>query len=141
MGDLRFDSSYFGKDRGVVKLALIILGLVACSVLCANWYGTSCFGEGRLGYASGLNFIFLIINIVSFILNLLSFKHGKFEHLYSAIAAILFAVAAGLLIWYLITARYWDTWLIVATVVIVIQFILYLWDFRATKEYQGHLPI
>lgn len=47
------------------------MGFILSGLLCGSYYNGHCFGEGRLGYASGLNFITLIINIVLLVLNLL----------------------------------------------------------------------
>lgn len=78
MGEIRFNSNYLSSSRGVSKLLQIILGIVISSILCANWYGgSSCFGEGRIGYASGLNFICVVINVVLFVLNLLNIRLFK----------------------------------------------------------------
>ena len=83
MGELKFNSDYLSTTRGVQKIVQIVLGIIVCSVLCGNWYGgTSCFGDGRLGYVSGLNFIVVIINIVLFLLNLFSIDTKKFVNIY-----------------------------------------------------------
>lgn len=33
-------TKYATTDRGVVKIAEIIIGFAVCAILCANWYGT-----------------------------------------------------------------------------------------------------
>ncbi|GMR39084.1 hypothetical protein PMAYCL1PPCAC_09279, partial [Pristionchus mayeri] len=89
--------------RGVIKILQIVFGLIICSLLCGNWWGgRSCFGEGRLGFCSGLNFVVVIINIVLFTLNLLSVASLPLEKLYSAVASVLFLIASVLLIWFVI---------------------------------------
>lgn len=40
----------------------------------SRYGGSSCFGEGRLGFASGLNFVIVVINIVLFVLNVCSLE-------------------------------------------------------------------
>ncbi|KAI6226282.1 hypothetical protein M3Y99_01311900 [Aphelenchoides fujianensis] len=79
------NSAYLSTNRGILKILQIVVGFIICSLLCANWYGgRSCFGEGRLGYASGLNFVVVVINIVLFVLNFLDVNAlYKLEKLYS----------------------------------------------------------
>ncbi|VDO27142.1 unnamed protein product, partial [Brugia timori] len=68
MGDISLNTRYLSSNRGIIKIVQIVLGFVICSLLCTSWYGgRSCFGEGRIGFCSGLNFVVLIINIVLFI--------------------------------------------------------------------------
>uniref|UniRef100_A0A7E4ZQM6 MARVEL domain-containing protein n=1 Tax=Panagrellus redivivus TaxID=6233 RepID=A0A7E4ZQM6_PANRE len=143
MPDIKFNSDYLTTSRGVQKIVQIILGFVVCSVLCANWYGgSSCFGEGRLGFVSGLNFVVVIINIIVFILNLCNIRTHKFERFYSLIATVLFVVAAILLVWYLISTGIWNFWLIVTLIAVVVIFFTLLWDYRLLSDQQReHLPI
>jgi len=130
MGDIRFNSLYLRSTHGIVKILQIVLGFIICSFLCATWYGRSCFSEGRLGYCSGLNFVIVIINIVIFILNIINLNIWSLERVYSIIAAILFLIAAVLIIWFLIEVNNPPGWLIAATVLIIIEFILFLWDVK-----------
>lgn len=72
------NTAYLSTNRGIIKILQIIVGFIICSLLCANWYGgKSCFGEGRLGFASGLNFVVVVINIVLFILNFVNLAAYK----------------------------------------------------------------
>uniref|UniRef100_A0A914I6X8 V-type proton ATPase subunit E n=1 Tax=Globodera rostochiensis TaxID=31243 RepID=A0A914I6X8_GLORO len=143
MGEVRFQSEYISSNRGITKVIQIVLGFVVCSVLCSNWYGGySCFGEGRLGYVSGLNFLCLLINIVLFLLNLFNIRPLKLEQLYNVVAAILFLVAIVLLLWYMIQNSYWDVWMIIAAVCVLVVFLLFQWDFKGNRTMSdGHLPI
>lgn len=99
--------------------------------------GRSCFGEGRLGYASGLNFVVLIINIVLFILNLLNLAVWKLERIYSIVCTILFAIATGLLLWYMIQQDNWHSTLVITVILLFVQTLLFLWD---VKILQGESP-
>ncbi|KAE9551601.1 hypothetical protein FO519_005175 [Halicephalobus sp. NKZ332] len=143
MGQVKFNGDYLSTTRGVQKLVQIILGIVVCSVLCGNWYGgTSCFGDGRLGYVSGLNFIIVLINVVLFLLNLFSIDTQKFEKLYTLIASILFLIAAALMVWHLIATGLWSFWYIATTICIIVIFLTLLWDYRIVGgEHSDHLPI
>ncbi|KAL3102106.1 hypothetical protein niasHS_003515 [Heterodera schachtii] len=115
MGEVRFHSDYVSSNRGITKIIQIVLGFVVCSVLCSNWYGGySCFGEGRLGYVSGLNFVCLLINIILFLLNLFNIRPLKLEQLYNVAAALLLLVGIVLLLWYMIQYSYWNIWMIIA---------------------------
>uniref|UniRef100_A0AC34RMX6 MARVEL domain-containing protein n=1 Tax=Panagrolaimus sp. JU765 TaxID=591449 RepID=A0AC34RMX6_9BILA len=143
MGEVRFNGDYLSGARGIQKIIQIILGFIICSVLCANWYGgTSCFRDGRLGYVSGLNFVVVIINIILFIMNLISIETRKFERIYALIATILFFIAAALLIWHLIATGLWNFWLIATTICVIVIFFTLLWDYRlAGGQHSDHLPI
>ncbi|EJW74878.1 hypothetical protein WUBG_14215, partial [Wuchereria bancrofti] len=78
MGDISLNTRYVSSNRGIIKIVQIVLGFVICSLLCTPWYGgRSCFGEGRIGFCSGLNFVVLIINIVLFIINFLNITAWK----------------------------------------------------------------
>ena len=132
------NTAYLSTNRGVIKILQVIAGFIMCSLLCANWYGgRSCFGEGRLGYSSGLNFVVLVINIVLFILNLLNLAVWKLERVYSIICTILFAVGTGLLLWYMIQHENFHSTLVVTTILLFVQTLLFLWD---TKILQGESP-
>ncbi|KAL3088754.1 hypothetical protein niasHT_016572 [Heterodera trifolii] len=125
------NTGYLSTNRGVIKILQIICGFITCSLLCANWYGgKTCFFEGRLGYASGLNFVIVIINIVLFFLNFLSIAAYRMERLYSVIGTILFIVAFICMVWYLIDYEINRGQLIAATVFIGIQMVLFIWDYQ-----------
>ncbi|KAH7713003.1 Protein M60.4 b [Aphelenchoides avenae] len=131
------NTRYVQSTRGIIKIAQIIIGFVITSLLCARWYHMNCFGEGRLGFASGLNSVVLIINIVLLVLNLLNTAVWKMEHIYSVICAILFAIACGLTIWYIIDHNYNAGWLVASAVFLGVEFFLFLWD---VKILQGESP-
>ncbi|KAI6223978.1 hypothetical protein M3Y95_00834000 [Aphelenchoides besseyi] len=132
------NTAYLSTNRGIIKILQIVVGFIICSLLCANWYGgRSCFGEGRLGYASGLNFVVVIINIVLFILNFLDVNAMyKLERMYSVVCCVLFLVAAVLLIWYVFERNVQVGWLIASTVLIAVQFILHLCDVKILQILQ-----
>jgi len=132
------NTGYLSTNRGIIKILQIICGFIVCSLLCANWYGgKSCFGEGRIGFVSGLNFVVVIINIVLFILNFLNLAVWKLERLYSVVATVLFLVATVLIIWFIIEYNLSRGALIAAAVFVVIEFLLFLWD---VKILQGESP-
>jgi len=129
------NTGYLSTNRGIIKILQIVAGFVICSFLCANWYGgRSCFGEGRLGFASGLNFVIVIINIVVFFINLCNMHIWSLERIYSSICVVLFFVATGLLIWYMIDHNSMNTgWLIATTILIFVVGILFLWDLKILR--------
>jgi len=128
------NSGYLSTNRGVIKIAQVIIGFIICGILCASWIGgRSCFGEGRVGYASGLNFVFVVINIVLFILNILSLSSYKLEQVVSLIGTILFLVASVLLVWFIIEYNVDHTRMIIATVLIIVQFLLFLYDLKILR--------
>jgi len=132
------NTGYLSTNRGVIKILQIIAGFVVCSLLCANWYGgKTCFGEGRLGFASGLNFVIVVINIVLFLLNFLNVGVYRLERMYSVISCVLFLAATILMVWFIIENNDQRGWLIGATVGIVVLFLLFLWD---VKILQGESP-
>jgi hypothetical protein len=143
MVEIKFNGEYITSSRGVQKIVQIILGFVICSVLCANWYGgTSCFGDGRLGYISGLNFVIVVMNIILFLLNMMNIGTRRFERVYSLIVSILFIIAAGLMLWHIIDTGFWSFWYIATLVALVIIFFTLMWDYRLlSDEHRDHLPI
>uniref|UniRef100_A0A914ZAR7 Uncharacterized protein n=1 Tax=Panagrolaimus superbus TaxID=310955 RepID=A0A914ZAR7_9BILA len=125
------NTGYISTNRGVIKILQIIAGIFMCSFLCANMYDTrSCFGESRVGYTSGLNFVVLIINVVLFILGLLTLNVWKLEHIYSIVCTILFAIASGLFLWYMIQHNQFVYNTIIVTVLLFVQTLLFLWDVK-----------
>jgi len=142
MGDIKFNSHYLASDRGICKIVQIVIGFVICSFLCANWYGgASCFGEGRIGYTSGVNFVLLVINIIFFLLNLLNIQIGRLEYFFNVIATILLVIAVGLLLWFMIEYGDWRVWRIVTLVGIIIIILMYSWDSNRVRRHEDHLPI
>uniref|UniRef100_A0AC35FLW3 MARVEL domain-containing protein n=1 Tax=Panagrolaimus sp. PS1159 TaxID=55785 RepID=A0AC35FLW3_9BILA len=126
-----FILGYLSSNRGIIKIFQIIIGIILCSFLCAYQYGVrSCFGEGRVGFTSGLNVIVLIANIVFLVLGLLTLNVTKLDHIYSVVCAVLFAIAAALFLWYMIQ---YDTFVynhVLVAVLIFVQFLLFLWDVK-----------
>lgn len=60
----KMNTRYVTSNRGLIKIIEIIVGVIICSLLCYKWYGgQNCFGEGRVGFASGLNFVILVSDI------------------------------------------------------------------------------
>lgn len=141
--DVHFHPDYLSSNRGLTKIIQIVLGFVVCSVLCSNWYGgSSCFGEGRLGYVSGLNFVVVVVNIVLFILNLFNIRILKAEQLYNMVATVLYLIGIVLLLWLMIEQSLWGIWIIIAMICIVVIFLLFQWDFKGNRTMSdGHLPI
>ncbi|KAM3728480.1 Sodium/potassium/calcium exchanger [Dirofilaria immitis] len=130
MGDISLNTRYLSSNRGIIKIVQICLGFVVCSLLCTSWYGgRSCFGEGRIGFCSGLNFIVLIINIVFFIINFLNINAWKMERIYSVICTVLFLIASILIIWFIIEMNS-RTSLIITTICLIVEFLLFLWDMK-----------
>jgi hypothetical protein len=132
------NTGYLSSNRGIIKILQIICGFIVSSLLCSSWYGgRSCFGEGRLGYCSSLNFVVVVINIVLFVLNFINLAMWKLERLYSVICTILFLVASVLIIWYIIEYNIQRGVLIASAVFMIIEFLLFLWD---VKILQGEAP-
>ncbi|VDO43150.1 unnamed protein product [Onchocerca flexuosa] len=118
MGDISLNTRYLSSNLGIIKIMQICLGFVVCSLLCTSWYdGRSCFGEGRIGFCSGLNFVVLVINIVFFIVNLLNINAWKMERMYSAICTVLFLIASILIIWFIIERNASHSNLIITAVI------------------------
>ncbi|VDN81395.1 unnamed protein product [Brugia pahangi] len=151
MGDISLNTRYLSSNRGIIKIVQIVLGFVICSLLCTSWYGgRSCFGEGRIGFCSGLNFVVLIINIVLFIINFLNITAWKMvyidseifhsllfhyfivleERVYSAICMVLFLVAIILIIWFIVEVSNNQTYLIITTVCFIVECLLFLRDVK-----------
>lgn len=125
------NTRYLSSNRGIIKIVQIVLGFVVCSLLCTSWYGgRSCFGEGRIGFCSALNFVALIINLVLFIVNLLNISTWKMERIYSAVCMILFLIASILIIWFMIEMNTTQTSFIITTICLVVVCFLFLWDLK-----------
>ncbi|VDK73326.1 unnamed protein product [Litomosoides sigmodontis] len=138
MGGMSLNTRYLSSNRGIIKIVQIILGFVVCSLLCTSWYGgRSCFGEGRIGFCSGLNFVVLIINLVFFVLNFLNIAAWKMERVYSVVCMVLFLVASILIIWFIVEVNTSRTSLIITTICLIIEFLLFLQD---VKILQGEIP-
>ncbi|CAO4386701.1 unnamed protein product [Caenorhabditis nigoni] len=138
MGEISLNTRYLSTNRGIIKILQIIVGFIICSLLCSQWYGgRSCFGEGRLGFSSGLNFVCVIVNIVLFVLNFLNIRAWGLERIYTVICTILFLIASILIVWFLIEVNSSRGWLIASAALIVVQFFLFLWDL---KILQGESP-
>ncbi|CCD69427.1 MARVEL domain-containing protein [Caenorhabditis elegans] len=138
MGEISLNTHYLSTNRGIIKILQIIAGFIICSLLCSQWYGgRSCFGEGRLGFSSGLNFVCVIVNIVLFILNFLNIRAWGLERIYTVICTILFLIASILIVWFVIEVNSSRGWLIASAVLIIVQFFLFLWDL---KILQGESP-
>ncbi|KAF7624770.1 hypothetical protein Mgra_00009959 [Meloidogyne graminicola] len=125
------NTAYLQTNRGVIKLLEIIFGFIVCSLLCVYWYGgRTCFYEGRIGFVSGLNFIIVIINVVLFVLNLLSVENYKMERIYSVVGTVLFIIAFAIMIWVLIQYDFHYGQYIASTILIGIIMGLFIWDYQ-----------
>uniref|UniRef100_A0A0N5C129 MARVEL domain-containing protein n=1 Tax=Strongyloides papillosus TaxID=174720 RepID=A0A0N5C129_STREA len=127
MVNIELNTNYFTSSRGVIKICEIIAGLVVSSFLCSG--SGLCFGESRVGFASFLNSVCVIINIILLILNFLSITNFKLEKVYSIVCAVLFAIAVALMIWYFLQYQI-RFWTIITTVLMIIQIILFMWDYK-----------
>ncbi|CAB3399583.1 unnamed protein product [Caenorhabditis bovis] len=131
MAEISLNTRYLSANRGIIKILQIVCGFIICSLLCSQWYGgRSCFGEGRLGFASGLNFVCVIINIVLFVLNFLNIRAWGLERIYSAVCTILFLIAAILVAWFIWEINSSKGWLIASAALMLVQFFLFLWDLK-----------
>ncbi|CAJ0582954.1 unnamed protein product, partial [Mesorhabditis spiculigera] len=131
MGDIRFNSGYLQTNRGVIKIVQIIIGFIISGLYCGGWTKGGCYGYGQLGYATSLNSIVTIINIVLFILNILNLKFWKLERIYGIICTVLFLIAAALMVWFLVVeSRNYNSTSVIGTILIVVQFLLFLWDVK-----------
>uniref|UniRef100_A0A914CGP1 Uncharacterized protein n=1 Tax=Acrobeloides nanus TaxID=290746 RepID=A0A914CGP1_9BILA len=127
------NARYFITNRGVIKIAQIILGFFIISFLCGSkWYGgETCFENAcQLSFVSGLNFVLLIINIVLVILNFVGLIMWKLEWHYSIDGAIFFLVAAAIFLWYMIQDNDYRGGVIATLVMLFVQFYLFLWDVK-----------
>uniref|UniRef100_A0A915MA98 Uncharacterized protein n=1 Tax=Meloidogyne javanica TaxID=6303 RepID=A0A915MA98_MELJA len=96
---------------------------------------------GRVGFASSLNFVIVVINVVLFFLNLLNATIYRMERLYSVIGVILFIIAFGIMIWYLIEYEIGRNQLIGATVLIGVQMVLFIWDYQILHEFADYTNV
>jgi hypothetical protein len=131
---MSLNTGYLSTNRGIIKIAEIIIGFIISGILCASWIGgSSCFGHGQTGFASGLNFVVVIINIVLFILNFVDMAAYKLESIYSLVCCILFFIAGGLLVWWIIVHNVESARMIIATILIFVQAFLHLWDAKILR--------
>ncbi|MFH4976411.1 hypothetical protein AB6A40_003120 [Gnathostoma spinigerum] len=132
------NTGYLSTNRGIIKIIQIAIGFIVCSLLCSAWHGgRSCFGEGRLGFCSGLNFVVLIVNIVLFVLNFITIAVWNLERIYSTVCTILFLIASILIIWFILDMHTSRTFLILSAICMVVEFLLFLWD---VKILHGEAP-
>uniref|UniRef100_A0A915LIR1 Chitin synthase export chaperone n=1 Tax=Meloidogyne javanica TaxID=6303 RepID=A0A915LIR1_MELJA len=107
---------------------LIIIGYSTCALLDG---GHSFLNDERNGFANSLNFGIFIINVVVlFFLNLLNAIINRLERLCSIIGVILFIIAFGIMIWYLIEYEVGRNYVIGATALIGIQMAAFIWDYQ-----------
>ncbi|CAJ0955142.1 unnamed protein product, partial [Mesorhabditis belari] len=126
-----FDSNYFSTRRGLIRIVMIIIGFAISSLLCNSWWGgRSCFNETRLGGVSAANFIFIVVNIVFFVLAILSITNYSFERLASLAGAIVFGICSAVMIWYIIQDGLNHTVILLPTALVVVQFFLFVWDWQ-----------
>ncbi|CAJ0934777.1 unnamed protein product, partial [Mesorhabditis belari] len=125
------NTSYLSQNRGIIKILQIIAGFAISILFCGGWTKSGCFGWGQIGYATTLNSIVTIINIVLFFLNFLDAKFWRLERVYSIICCILFLIAAALMVWFLIVEQHdYRAPSVIGTILLFFQFILYLWDVK-----------
>ncbi|GMT01772.1 hypothetical protein PENTCL1PPCAC_23946, partial [Pristionchus entomophagus] len=127
MVDIKLNTRYLQSNRGLIKILQIVFGFILHSQLCGNWYD-SCFGSGRLGFCSGLNYVALIVNILMFAIKLLNLGSLNIEHSYAVIGSILFLVASALAVWLLIEAH--SSRHIGTAVLIIAELFLFQWDVK-----------
>uniref|UniRef100_A0AC34FC88 Uncharacterized protein n=1 Tax=Panagrolaimus sp. ES5 TaxID=591445 RepID=A0AC34FC88_9BILA len=131
-------TTFVYTTRALLKFLQAIAGFIICSSLCNSWHGgASCFFPGRLGYAAGLNFVVLIINSIIFNWNMCKEAFLKFERIYSIICTILFAIATGLLLWYMIQHENFHTTLVITAILLFVQTLLFLWDVKILQFKQS----
>ncbi|TKR70395.1 hypothetical protein L596_022429 [Steinernema carpocapsae] len=105
--------------------------------------GRSCFGDGRLGFVSGLNFVIVAINCIVFLLNLCNINLGSFERIYAVIGTVLFIIASGMMIWFVIADGHNTGWMVGTMVGMILLALLFLWDMKILRgeASNSHLPI
>ncbi|KAI3420051.1 hypothetical protein GPALN_003384 [Globodera pallida] len=129
----KLNTAYLGSHRGIIKILQIVFGLIVCTLLCIGSHGffSGCFYDGKIGAASGINAIIVVLNIVFFVLNLVDASQNKWERIYTVVALVLFVLAFVLMLWNLLeTHSYYGETKIPATVLIGIQMALFIWDYR-----------
>ncbi|CAJ0955367.1 unnamed protein product, partial [Mesorhabditis belari] len=130
----KFDSNYFGTRRGLIRIVMIIIGFAISATLCGNWFGgRSCFNEARLGGVSLSNSIFIVVNIIIFILAILSMGNYSFERLVSLIGAVVFGICGAVMVWYVIQDGFNHNGFLLPTALVVVQFFLFLWDWQILR--------
>jgi TRAP-type mannitol/chloroaromatic compound transport system permease small subunit len=77
--------------------------------------------------------VFVIINIVIFILNLLSLTNYGLEQIIALVGTILFLIASVLLIWLAIEKNNDHVRFIIPVVLVVVQFVLHLYDLKILR--------
>jgi K+ transporter len=74
-----------------------------------------------------------VINVVLFVLNLLTLASYRLEQIYSLVCTILFLIASILMVWFVIVNGVDNTRFIIGTVLIVVQFVLFLYDLKILR--------
>ncbi|CAJ0583941.1 unnamed protein product, partial [Mesorhabditis spiculigera] len=131
MGDLRVNTGYMQTQRGIIKILEIVLGFIVCCMICTSLFGgRSCFSDFRMSFTSALCFVATVINVVLFIMNFLSMGPANLERIYSLVAAVLFLIAAILILWFLIEMSSGRVLLIFTFILLILQLALYAFDFK-----------
>ncbi|KAI6174631.1 hypothetical protein M3Y97_01012200 [Aphelenchoides bicaudatus] len=127
------NTKYLQTNRGVIRIALIVLGIILSGMLCGPYYvgHAHCFFEGRMSYTTTLNFVTLIVNIVLFVLALINMGMPKLEKIYAIVCAILFIVSFALLVWFVVVyGVHQSATVIVSVILVFIMAVCHLWDFK-----------
>ncbi|KAI6217989.1 hypothetical protein M3Y99_01737900 [Aphelenchoides fujianensis] len=126
------DTPYALSKRGLRKLLQIVIGFIICLLLYASWYGGhSCFGEGRLSYASGLNFVVVVINIGLFVLNVWNVNNiRQVDFWMSMIFTVLYLIGTWVNLFCIF--QHLEHWMLLtaSTVLICVEFVLFLFDVK-----------
>ncbi|KAI1701365.1 hypothetical protein DdX_16118 [Ditylenchus destructor] len=126
------NTNYLSGHRGIIKIIQIIIGFVLVSTTFGGLFGYHHVGysDFRMGYVGTLNGICIIVNIVFLILNLLELAQFQFEKIYSVVACVLWLIASIFVVWLMIATNTWSANPIISVVLIVIMFVLFLYDVK-----------
>jgi len=130
------NTAYLTSNRGLVKIIEIVVGIIIASFLCGTWgdtgekLGRNCFYEGRIGSVSGFNFVVLIVNVVLFVINFLNVSVWRMEKLYSVVCAVLFLIAAIVMVWYILIRDENRNFMWASTALLIGEFFLFVWDVK-----------
>ncbi|KAI1711455.1 hypothetical protein Ddc_12901 [Ditylenchus destructor] len=134
------NTAYLTSNRGIIKIIQIIIGFVLVSTTFGGLFTNKDFmgfGDWRMGYIGTLNGVCIIVNIVFLVLNLVELGSYGLEKFYAVLVAVLWLLSAIFIVWLMITRKFYEFNPILSAILIVITFVLHLYDVRIL---QGEVP-